>query len=476
MRLTELASLPGVIAISGDCEISSVTLDSRSAGAGGVFIASKGISLDGHDFVGDALAAGAAVAVSRPDIFEGLSPALLVEDSTDAAWRISKRVYGDPSSKMTLVGVTGTNGKTTVAWVLRQALEALGVRAAYMGTLGAFIGDRKVDTGLTTPFAPETNAFLSDCVEAGIECVAMEVSSHALAQKRIDGVEFDVAVFTNLSQDHLDFHTDFEDYFAAKRRLFGGLPSYKLLVSVINADDEFGRRISADGRVITFGEDGDIRLMHSRATLDSVTLDVQYQGSDHTISAPLGAKFNVSNALAVFGALLGMGRSPQEAVRGLSAVSGAPGRFEAVAGGRGFAVIVDYAHTPDALEKVLQSARELTDGRLICVFGCGGDRDKTKRPRMAAAASSIADIVWVTSDNPRTENPEAIIADILPGLAEGIASRVEVDRRKAIVGAISEAKPGDCVVIAGKGHEDYQIIGKEKTHFDDREVAAEALA
>jgi UDP-N-acetylmuramoyl-L-alanyl-D-glutamate--2,6-diaminopimelate ligase len=203
---------------------------------------------------------------------------------------------------------------------------------------------------------------------------------------------------------------------------------------------------------------------------------VEFDGSTYEVSAPLGARFNIDNALAVFGALLGLGYSPAAVVCALKAVSGAPGRFEAVSNSKGFTVLVDYAHTPDALEKVLHSARELTTGRLICVFGCGGDRDKTKRPKMAAAASSIADIVWVTSDNPRTENPSAIIEDILPGLAAGTTSRVEVDRRKAIFGAIAEAMPGDCVVIAGKGHEDYQIIGKEKTHFDDHEVAAEALA
>ena len=473
MRLSDLASIPGVLAVSGDFEVSVVTLDSRSAGPGSLFIASKGASVDGHDFVGDAIKAGAAVAVSRRDVFEGLSPAILVEDSIDAAWRISKAVYGDPSAKLRVIGVTGTNGKTTVAWVLRQALQSLGVKTGYMGTLGGFIGDEKVETGLTTPFAPEINSFLADCVSSGVEAVAMEVSSHALAQRRVDGVEFDVAVFTNLSQDHLDFHADFDDYFEAKKRLFGGLPSKKNLVSVVNTDDAYGRQLS--DITISYGQDGALRLIKAEPGLESLTMMIEFDGSTYEIAAPLGARFNIENALAVFGALLGLGYSAADAVCALKTASGAPGRFEAVPNNKGFTVLVDYAHTPDALEKVLQSARDLTKGRLICVFGCGGDRDRTKRPKMGAAAS-IADIVWVTSDNPRTENPSAIIDDILPGLAAGAVSRVEVDRRKAIFGAIGEAESGDCVVIAGKGHEDYQIIGKEKTHFDDREVATEALA
>jgi UDP-N-acetylmuramoyl-L-alanyl-D-glutamate--2,6-diaminopimelate ligase len=436
-----------------------------------------GTTHDGHDFVDQALHAGAAVCVERIDVFEGLSPAILVENSVDACWRISKRVYGDPSVKLKAVGVTGTNGKTTVAWVLRQALESLGMKTAYMGTLGAFIGDERIDTGLTTPFPPEIQDFLRRCVSEGDAAVVMEVSSHALAQRRVDGVEFDVAVFTNLSQDHLDFHDDFEDYFDAKERLFTALPSTKRLTSVINADDAYGRLLieRVDG-AITFGSDGSVKLVDEKPRLDRLSVKLRFAGQEHAIEAPLGARFNVSNSLAVFSTLLALGFSANDAARGLSHAKGAPGRFEAVPTSHDFVVIVDYAHTPDALEKVLQSARELTKGKLICVFGCGGDRDRSKRPKMAAAASSIADVVWVTSDNPRTENPESIIADILPGLVKGVDHHVQVDRRKAIRGAIKEASAGDCVVIAGKGHENYQIIGKEKTHFDDREVAAEALA
>ena len=477
MRLVDLASTTGVLAVAGDIEVDSVTVDSREAHPGSLFVAMSGGQTDGHEFVGSALAKGASVAVSKVDVFEGISPALLVDDSVEACWRLSKRVYGDPSARLRMIGVTGTNGKTTVAWVLRQALEALGVRTAYMGTLGGYIGKSRVETGLTTPFPPEINGFLARCLDEGIEAVTMEVSSHALAQRRVDGVEFDVAVFTNLSQDHLDFHADFEEYFAAKQRLFFDLPSNKSVIAVANADDEYGARLlKKAARPLGLGKNGDVELVAAEPALDSLRMRLRVSSTEYEIEAPLGSRFNVENAMAVFASLLALGYSAADCARALSAVKGAPGRFEAVQNDRGLKVIVDYAHTPDALEKVLNSARELTTGRLICVFGCGGDRDKSKRPKMAAAASTIADIVWVTSDNPRTEDPSAIIKDILPGVSQAAESRVEPDRRKAISGAIAEAKPGDCVVIAGKGHEDYQIIGKEKTHFDDREVAAEAMA
>lgn len=477
MRLTDLSALPGVLAVSGDADVTGVTLDSRKAKSGLLFVAMPGTVADGNDFAADASQTGAAVAVSRLEVFDSLSPALLVEDAVDACWRICKAVYGDPSAKLRVVGVTGTNGKTTVAWVLKQALESLGEKCAYLGTLGAFIVDESFATGLTTPFSPEINAFLANCVDASVDVVTMEVSSHALAQRRVDGVEFDVALFTNLSQDHLDFHAGLNDYFAAKERLFLDLPSDKPLTSVINVDDEFGGVLARKvANAIRFGSEGDISLVHAEPALDHLCMELRYKGKSIAINAPFGARFNISNSMAVFASLLALGVNADEAAVALSSVSGAPGRFESVPNSKGVKVIVDYAHTPDALEKVLSSAAELSNGRLICVFGCGGDRDKSKRPKMAAAVSNIADIIWVTSDNPRTEDPLAIIQDILPGLDSTVEHRVEPDRRAAIFGAIAEAREGDCVVIAGKGHEDYQIIGKEKRHFDDREVAAEALA
>jgi UDP-N-acetylmuramoyl-L-alanyl-D-glutamate--2,6-diaminopimelate ligase len=474
LRLVDLSSLPGVLAINGDAEVDSVTLDSRQVNTGSVFVASKGLSLDGHDFVKDALNCGAAVAVERLDVFEKCSPAILVEKSEDAVWRLCKKIYGDPSAKLKIIGVTGTNGKTTVAWMLRQALEALRLKTAYIGTLGAYIDQELIETGLTTPFSPDINSFLSKCIQSGVEYVTMEVSSHALAQKRVDGIEFDVAVFTNLSQDHLDFHANLADYFEAKLRLFGGLPSEKPLKCVVNLDDEYGGKINCTG--IRHGtKSGDVRLISSQSKLDCLEMVVEYANASYEIKVPMGGRFNVDNALSVFCSLLVLGFSADAAVTSLKSVKGAPGRFQAIASKKDFVVLVDYAHTPDALEKVLRTAREMTEGKLLCVFGCGGDRDKSKRPRMGAAASAIADIVWVTSDNPRTEDPNSIIDDILPGIS-GANVRIEVDRRKAIHGAIQEAARGDCVIIAGKGHENYQIIGREKRYFDDSEVAAEALS
>lgn len=476
MRLAELAEIEGVRAVHGDAEVRRVTVDSREAGTGSLFFAMPGTQRDGHEFVSKALQAGAAVAVSMPDVFEVSSPALLVDDTVEACWRVCKAVYGDPSRSLLVIGITGTNGKTTVAWVLTQALENLGHRTAYLGTLGGWLLGERIDTGLTTPFSPQLNEFFALCRDRGVEYVVMEVSSHALQQKRVDGIEFDVAVFTNLSQDHLDFHADLDEYFAAKKRLFRGLPTTKRLTSVVNLDDEYGRMLAGElSQTIAFGHGGDVECIEADSFLDRFEMRLRARGQVVDLRVPLGARFNLSNAMAVMSALLALDVSPSDAVRSMQNVRAAPGRFESVATGRDFTVIVDYAHTPDALEKVLQSAKELTPGRLICVFGCGGDRDRSKRPRMAAAASAIADVVWVTSDNPRTEDPNAIIADILPGLSSDVLHRVEADRRAAIHGAIGEATSGDCVVIAGKGHEDYQILGRDKVHFDDREVAAEAL-
>ncbi|MBA3725386.1 MAG: UDP-N-acetylmuramoyl-L-alanyl-D-glutamate--2,6-diaminopimelate ligase, partial [Armatimonadetes bacterium] len=310
----------------------------------------------------------------------------------------------------------------------------------------------------------------------GANAVVMEVSSHALAQKRVEGIEFDVGVFTNLSQDHLDFHPDMAQYFQAKRRLFGDLPTTKSIVTVANVDDEHGAMLAAQSsRSLSFGSvDADVRLVASEVWLDRLRLSFDHAGHQYEAVVPVGGKFNVSNCLGVVAAAIALGLSPHDVVRALQNVRAASGRFESVPAGGDFNVIVDYAHTPDALEKLLLSVRELTSGRVVAVFGCGGDRDRTKRPKMGAAASTLSDVVYVTSDNPRTEDPAAIIADIMLGVSA--EAKVDPDRKSAIRSAIAEASSGDVVVIAGKGHEDYQILGTSKIHFDDREVAAEAIA
>lgn len=484
MRLQHLAeTLTGLRACHSDADLTGVAIDSRSAKPGDLFVAMPGARYDGHYFVEDALKRGASAAlVSQPEIFHELRqqdrPCALVIDATDACWRASKQIYGDPSAKLVVIGVTGTNGKTTVAWLLSQVLTQFGCKAAYMGTLGARVGDRQLSTGLTTPFSPEVNSILKGFVDDGVTHVVMEVSSHALAQRRIDGVEFDAAVFTNLSQDHLDFHPDIEDYFNAKRRLFVGLPSSKRLHSIINADDEFGRRLLKELKdSISFGESpaANLRILSSGCTASEIHFQAAWGGETVEVHAPMGARFNVMNALAAMGAGLTLGYEAAAIAEALAGVRPAPGRFESVPTGRDFDVLVDYAHTPDALEKLLESVRELKPKRILTVFGCGGDRDRTKRPLMARAASRLSDVVFVTSDNPRTEDPLQIIHDILEGMDPGKNPVVEPDRRKAIELALREAKPGDVVVIAGKGHEDYQILGTNKIHFDDREVAADVI-
>jgi UDP-N-acetylmuramoyl-L-alanyl-D-glutamate--2,6-diaminopimelate ligase len=451
--------------------------------AGSLFVALPGERSDGHDYIDSAHKGGAtSFVVTRDSSYRQLADSncavALVEDSTDACWRICKAFFGDPSSKLKLVGVTGTNGKTTVAWLLRQMFDELGVRAAYLGTLGAKWRGTEIQTLLTTPTSPELFGLLDAAARGGVEVVAMEASSHALAQRRLEGIEFDAAVFTNLSQDHLDYHHDMEDYFAAKLRLFEPAGSRKRLAMAVNGDDAFGRRIKeSHPSAITFGEgaDADVMAESVRATIGDLIFTIVYRGQRFTVTVSIGGRFNVSNCLAAFAACIALGQEPMACASALATVSSAPGRFESVETHEDFGVIVDYAHTPDALDKLLRAVREVSKGRVIVVFGCGGDRDKTKRPLMGAAASSLADVVLVTSDNPRTEDPESIIRDIAKGAAQGKEIRYDVDRRKSIKDAVRLARPNDVVVIAGKGHEDYQVIGTTKHPFDDRIVASEGI-
>ncbi|MGI8923986.1 MAG: UDP-N-acetylmuramoyl-L-alanyl-D-glutamate--2,6-diaminopimelate ligase [Fimbriimonadales bacterium] len=482
MQFVDLVlDVPGIIEHTGDAEIGSLELDSRRASTGSLFLCMPGTRVDGHQFIPQALAAGAEGAVvTDPQAYARLRhlgiAGALVQDAAEATWRLAKRLYGDPSKQLKMVGVTGTNGKTTVAWILNQVLVGLGVKSAYVGTLGATIDGISINTDLTTPFAPEINRLLAEFVALGANAVVMEVSSHALAQKRVEGIEFDVGVFTNLSQDHLDFHPDMAQYFQAKRRLFGDLPTTKSIVTVANVDDEHGAMLDAESsRSLSFGSvDADVRLVASEVWLDRLQFSFEYTSRQFFADVPIGSKFNVSNCLGAVAAAIALGHEPANIVREMSGVQAAPGRFESVPTGSDFNVIVDYAHTPEALEKLLQSVRELTSGRVVSVFGCGGDRDRTKRPKMGATASALSDVVFVTSDNPRTEDPVAIIADIMPSVK--VQATVDADRKSAIRSAIAEASSGDVVVIAGKGHEDYQILGTSKIHFDDREVAAEAIA
>lgn len=472
----------------GDAEISGVVEDSRKSQPGSLFVCMPGLSQDTHSFIGGAAALGAVAVLAHGRAGldaareAGVACAIVHEEDgrfSDAVWRIAKAIFGNPSARLSVVGITGTNGKTTTAWLLRDALTALGRRAAYIGTLG-YRGDRWDEGANTTPFAVELTGLLNRAVSEGLSDLAMEVSSHALAERRADGVEFDVGVLTNFTQDHLDFHGDLTAYEEAKQRLFTDIPkrSGKAFTAVINADDPAGVRLESKlpHPTITFGvAKGGLRVEVESLAAGCMTVRLSYLGQSNSASLPLGGRFNVFNVGAVVGSLLALGYGLREIAHALPSVSAAPGRFEPIPNDRGIGVLVDYAHTPDALAKVLSAAREICHGRLFLVFGCGGDRDRTKRPIMGAIASELADAVWLTSDNPRTEDPAAIIEDIQTGMSSGSELWQEPDRRAAIRCALANATVGDVVVIAGKGHEGYQIVGSQKVPMDDRQLAREAL-
>ncbi|HZH99490.1 MAG TPA: UDP-N-acetylmuramoyl-L-alanyl-D-glutamate--2,6-diaminopimelate ligase, partial [Fimbriimonadaceae bacterium] len=389
---------------------------------------------------------------------------------------------------MKVVGVTGTNGKTTTAWLVRDIFRNLGERAAYLGTLGFHTPDEQRELSNTTPNPVELYKLLAEARDKSVDVLAMEVSSHALAERRAEGVEYDAVVFTNLTQDHLDFHGSMEDYESAKSRLFIELPEQteKTVIRCLNMDDPVGEswfeKLGATDYLTFSSADSswDVYGGKVEVSIDRIGMDLYYSGGREfdqplSVRAPLGGYFNVENLLAAITAALACGVPYNDLLMPLQNVRPVPGRFEPVQNSSGIGIIVDYAHTPDALAKVLDTARELTRGRLTCVFGCGGDRDRTKRPLMGAAASERADVCVLTSDNPRTEDPEAILRDVERGIRSGSDHVTIIDRREAVAHAIADAKPGDTVVIAGKGHENYQIIGRTKYPMDDRSLAREAL-
>jgi UDP-N-acetylmuramyl-tripeptide synthetase len=486
-------------------QVSGLTHDSRQVRPGDLFICLRGQAHDGHRFAADALAEGATVlvvnagglaaaGVTLPDT----APIIEVKDTRIALPLLACAYYGDPSHTLTMVGVTGTNGKTTTMRMIASILRAAGKRVGTIGTLGAELDGMPLPSEHTTPEADQLQSLLAEMRDQGADAVVMEVSSHALAQHRTDGIAFNVGVFTNLTRDHLDFHGTMDAYFEAKARLFSEYPvlyprpDKRLFASVINTSQWEGRDMvtNARGDVITYATvPGDPAVLCAEnVTLrpDSAQFIVHHdsgvQKFDFPVTLPIGGAFQVGNALAAVGASLRLGISPEVIAQGLAQLPPVPGRFEAVpTGDRGYSVIVDYAHTPDGLENLLRSARELNPARIICVFGCGGNRDRTKRPIMGRLAATLAQVAIVTSDNPRHEDPQAIIAEILTGMdrasdpAITAEIHVEPDRRAAIRLAIAQAQPGDIVLIAGKGHEDYQIVGDTRRHFDDREAAAEAL-
>lgn len=465
--------------------VSSLTADSRRVERGGAFVAVPGFTQDARRFVPEAVARGAALVVTEGDPLPDVRVAqVLVPSARRALAALAGAYWGHPSRSLTLVGITGTNGKTTTSYLVEALLRARGDATGILGTIQYVVGDEVRPAGQTTPEALEIEAMLARMRERGVRGVAMEVSSHALALSRVDALAFDVGVFTNLTQDHLDFHGTLEEYGRAKRRLFELLAASPKprRRAVVNGDDAVGARMVAglELETLTFGlgPANRVRATEWTSTLEGVRLQVSTPAGPLTLASPLIGEHNVMNLLAAVGVGLALGLAPDAIARALGGVQTVPGRFEQVRAGQPFLVVVDYAHTPDALERVLTTARKLTPRRLGVVFGCGGDRDRTKRPIMGEIAARLADHAWITSDNPRSEDPEAIIAEVAAGAArvrrDGAARLA--DRYAAIRAALDWARAGDTIVIAGKGHETYQIVGSRVLPFDDREVARRLLA
>jgi UDP-N-acetylmuramoyl-L-alanyl-D-glutamate--2,6-diaminopimelate ligase len=471
-----------------ESEVTNLTTNSKTCSPGSLFIGMPGTRVDGGSFWESAMAAGAVAAIVSPQVERPANTDALLLPVTDVqrvCGAIAANFYDHPSRGLSMVGVTGTNGKTTTTHLIEYLLNHSQQPTAILGTLYTRWPGFQETAAHTTPFAVDLQARLAKALAAGCTTGVMEVSSHALDQGRVWGCEFAVAVFTNLTQDHLDYHPDMEAYFAAKSLLFQ--PDYLKGKAVINIDDPYGAKLAAQ-LATQLPAQQVWRYSTSNPAADLWTSDLVYQpngvsGILHTpmgdlaFNSPLVGQFNVANLLAAVGACLPLGVSLETIGQALPGFAGVPGRMQQVQvqPDQDISVIVDYAHTPDSLENLLKAARPFVKGKLICVFGCGGDRDRSKRPQMGCIAARLADRVVVTSDNPRTENPQQILQDVLAGISAEVQPLVEADRRTAIHTAIAQAAAGDGVLIAGKGHEDYQILGTEKIHFDDREEAQAAL-
>lgn len=471
-----LEDLPATGEAGLSATVSGVAYRSDRVRPGDAFFCVPGFAFDGHDFAEDAVARGAsAVVVERPVDRLG-APQVVVEDARRALAMASARFFRLPTERLDVVGVTGTNGKTTTCYLIDAIARAAGRTTGLVGTVETRVGDRCEAAGRTTPESRDLQELFARMAAEGISTVAMEVSSHAIDLHRVDGVRFAVAAFTNLSQDHLDYHRTMDEYFAVKSRLFTDLAVGRRVVCV---DDEAGMRLAERaGAELTVGRAvaADVRATDVRLRTDGSSFTLVTPAGSAAVELPLAGDFNVANAVVAAGCGLALGIGLGDIVEGLGSAPQVPGRLERVDEGQGFTVLVDYAHTPDALAKAIAAARGVTPGRVITVFGCGGDRDPEKRPLMGEAAGALSDVVVVTSDNPRSEDPVSIILQIQDGLGCAKAEvHVEVDRRRAIALAVALACEGDTVLIAGKGHEDYQIFAERTIHFDDREIAREEL-
>ena len=492
MKLRELLTkVPNLKQLSEhsalDTEVKRLCTNSHACQAGDLFIGMPGTRVDGGEFWQSAVAAGAIAAVVTPTALSKQPPnddTFLIETDNmiSVCAELASAFHDYPAQKLTMVGVTGTNGKTTTTHLIEYFLSQSQLNTALFGTLYTRWSGYQQTALHTTPFAIDLQSHLAEAVQAGNEYAVMEVSSHALAQGRVKGCTFEVGVFTNLTQDHLDYHQDMEDYFQAKSLLFSS--DYLQGKAIINLDDAYGQRL-----IETLERNKVWSYSVNNSAADLWTSDLEYKahgvsGILHTprgkiaFTSPLVGQFNLANLLAAVGTVLHLGIDLPTITQKLAQFQGVPGRMERVqiTPQQDISVIVDYAHTPDSLENLLKASRPFIKGKMICVFGCGGDRDRTKRPLMGKIAAQLADVAVVTSDNPRTEDPQRILDDVIAGIPTSVQPIVMIDRAAAIATAIKDAQPGDGVLIAGKGHEDYQILGTEKIHFDDREQAREALA
>jgi len=490
-EIPEPSSLNVSDASVGDTNVTAVTYDSRQAGPGAVFVALRGVNADGASFALEAITRGAVAVVSEVSAPRDVTrPWIQVPDARLSLATLAATLYHHPSEELTLVGITGTNGKTTTSYLLTSIFEAAGIRCGRIGTVGYRIGSREFEAARTTPEAPELQRMLREMVTDGCGACVMEVSSHALTLRRADRLHFAAAIFTNLTRDHLDFHRDMEAYFIAKRRLAELLPESG--IAVTNVDDRRGREFAAAARhAVTYAIDApaDVRPGPLKFSLDGLAFDVRTPRGTLRVTSPLVGRPNAYNILAAVAAAMALDVPFSAIEKGVAQLSDVPGRFQVVSGpADDVRVVVDYAHTDDALKNLLETARPLAAGRVVTVFGCGGDRDRSKRPLMGAVAARLSDLVIITSDNPRSEDPDRIIDEVKRGIvlpADRTSAGARAprstpylaisDRKAAIERAIRDAAPGDLVLIAGKGHEKYQVIGERTLPFDDVEVARAAL-
>ncbi len=457
-----------------EIEINGITSDTRKLKKGDLFVCIEGFSFDGHKFALSAEEQGAAVIVAQRDT--GAKNQIIVDDTRAFLAEASAKWFGYPAKSLKIVGVTGTNGKTSVTYMIKSVLEAKGHKVGLIGTIHNMIGNTEIPSSNTTPGAYELNSLLSLMKDAGCEYVIMEVSSHALDQKRVHGIEFETAIFTNLTQDHLDYHGTMENYFAAKQKLFSMCKT-----AIINYDDDYGRRLveNLQCRSVTISVKSDNSTYSAKNIFyrpDGVSYSFVGYNTIQNINICVGGKFSVYNSMVAIAALLELGFELKDIAGELSKMAGVKGRAETVPTGKDFTVIIDYAHTPDGLVNILRTFREFEGHRVVVLFGCGGDRDKTKRPIMAGAAAQYADYCIVTSDNPRSEEPMSIIDDIIVGFkGKNTPYKVIENRAEAIKYAIKKARKNDIIVLAGKGHETYQILKDKTIHLDEREIVREAL-